>query len=138
MRRLKTSKAFKGSVFATFKDKETAENFVKNEDAKNFNGNELLRMMQNDYWAKEVAESKERKAAEKTLKQQKKEETIKKEEGARDAVHFIKGQVLRVSGLPAENVSYNLLKEYFAKFGTVAYVVHEDQSPEVCLYMLYS
>ncbi|VDN39175.1 unnamed protein product [Gongylonema pulchrum] len=46
MRRLKTgTRAFKGSVFVTFRDQSAAEAFVKNENAQ-FNGNTLLKMMQ--------------------------------------------------------------------------------------------
>lgn len=50
MRRLKTTKVFKGSIFATFSDKDAAESFVKNEEAQKFKDVELIRMMQNDYW----------------------------------------------------------------------------------------
>lgn len=46
MRREKSEKrAFKGSVFVTYKDQEKAEAFV-NSDTKQFNGNDLLKMMQ--------------------------------------------------------------------------------------------
>lgn len=46
MRREKSEKrAFKGSVFVTYKDQEIAEAFV-NSDTKQFNGNDLLKMMQ--------------------------------------------------------------------------------------------
>jgi lupus La protein len=133
MRRLKESKAFKGSIFATFKDKESAENFVKSEETQKFKDIDLIRMMQNDYWAKEIAENKERKAAEKALKNQKKNETRKNTDDAHSAVHFLKGQVLQVTGLPTENVSIALLKEFFNKYAPVAYAVYEQGSSEASL-----
>lgn len=46
MRRQKSeNRSFKGSVFVTYKDQAEAEAFVKN-DTKQFNGNDLLKMMQ--------------------------------------------------------------------------------------------
>lgn len=46
MRREKSDKrAFKGSVFVTYKDQKVAEAFVKN-DTQQFNGKDLLKMMQ--------------------------------------------------------------------------------------------
>uniref|UniRef100_A0A7E4VJ83 Lupus La protein n=1 Tax=Panagrellus redivivus TaxID=6233 RepID=A0A7E4VJ83_PANRE len=130
MRKTKVTKLFKGSIFATFDDVETAQKFVNSEDAKTWNEKELIRMMQNDYWAKEVAETKERRAAEKNLKQQKKLETIAQSEEAINAVNFVKGQVIKVTGLPTEGVSFALVREFFEKFAPVAYVVREDQSSE--------
>ena len=132
MRKIKASKAFKGSIFATFKDKEAAENFVKSDDAKTYKDTELTRMMQNDYWVKKTADIKEIKAAEKALKQNKKVEALVTSENARSAVHFLKGSVLHVTGLPTENINIALLKEFFGKFGPVAYAAHDDGSSEVC------
>uniref|UniRef100_A0A914ZC05 Uncharacterized protein n=1 Tax=Panagrolaimus superbus TaxID=310955 RepID=A0A914ZC05_9BILA len=136
MRRLKESRAFKGSIFATFKDKEAAEKFVKSEDTLKYKDTEVTRMLQNDYWAKEVAENKERKAAEKALKNQMKNETRKKTDDAHSAVHFVKGQVMRVSGLPTENVGFSVLKDFFNKYAPVAYAVYEQGSSEASLRFL--
>jgi lupus La protein len=134
MRRVKASKAFKGSIFATFKTKEDAENFVKNEDTQKYKDIELTRMMQNDYWAKKIAETKELKAAEKALKQQKKFESRKKEENAHSATHFLKGQVMHVNGLPTEgDIDIKLLKDFFSKYAPVAYAVYEPGSSEASL-----
>ncbi|EJD75548.1 La domain-containing protein, variant [Loa loa] len=72
MRREKSEKrAFKGSVFVTYKDQKTAEAFV-NSDTKQFNGNDLLKMMQNDYWANKQKELKEKRLAARVAKQAKK------------------------------------------------------------------
>uniref|UniRef100_A0AC34FY77 La protein n=1 Tax=Panagrolaimus sp. ES5 TaxID=591445 RepID=A0AC34FY77_9BILA len=138
MRKLKETKVFKGSIFATFKDKESAENFAKNEDTKKYKDIEVTRMMQNDYWAKEIAENKERKAAEKALKNQMKNETRKKTDDAHSAVHFVKGQVMHVSGLPTENVGFSILKEFFNKYAPVAYAAYEQGSSEASLRFLSS
>uniref|UniRef100_A0A914P2H5 Uncharacterized protein n=1 Tax=Panagrolaimus davidi TaxID=227884 RepID=A0A914P2H5_9BILA len=132
-RKFKNSKAFKGSIFATFKDKESAENFVKSEGTQKFKDIDLIRMMQNDYWAKIKTENKERKAAKKASKNQKKNETRKNTDDAHSAVHFLKGQVLQVAGLPTENVTIALLKEFFNKYAPVAYVVYDQGSSEASL-----
>lgn len=56
MRRLKGDRTFKGSVFVTFADKEAAQKFVQNEETKEYKGQELLKMMQMDYWVKKMQE----------------------------------------------------------------------------------
>uniref|UniRef100_A0AC34F105 Uncharacterized protein n=1 Tax=Panagrolaimus sp. ES5 TaxID=591445 RepID=A0AC34F105_9BILA len=113
MRKHRLYKSFKGSVFATFKDKETAENFVANEDAKKYKDIELIKMMQYDYWAKKSAEKKEKKA----LKQKEDEK-----------LEYLYGQIMRVTELPVENIDFNVLKEFFMQYGTVAYVDYTEEN----------
>lgn len=70
MRRLKGEKTFKGSVFITFADKESAQKFVQNDEAKEFKGQELYKLMQMDYWTKknqEVSRSLQTTQEEKSL-----------------------------------------------------------------------
>lgn len=78
MRRIKKTKTFKGSIFVTFVDRETAEKFTKDETSTTFNGKPLVVMMQNDYWQVKLKETKERKQAEKEAKLAKKAEVVKK------------------------------------------------------------
>uniref|UniRef100_A0AC34QPQ7 La protein n=1 Tax=Panagrolaimus sp. JU765 TaxID=591449 RepID=A0AC34QPQ7_9BILA len=118
MRRLKDTKAFKGSVFATFATTEEAQKVVESEDAKTFNEKEMTRMMQKDYWAKSIAESKEKKAAKKALIQQKKIEAIQEEQGAR----FVKGQIMLAKNFPTDQIPLNTLREFFGKYAPVGYI----------------
>ncbi|EFO19002.2 La domain-containing protein [Loa loa] len=116
MRREKSEKrAFKGSVFVTYKDQKTAEAFV-NSDTKQFNGNDLLKMMQNDYWANKQKELKEKRLAARVAKQAKKN---------LEMVHFVKGLVLSVENLPKEDCDLTKIKDFFKQFGDVQYVVYE-------------
>ncbi|MCP9260905.1 Sjogren syndrome antigen B (Autoantigen La) [Dirofilaria immitis] len=95
MRREKSEKrAFKGSVFVTYKDQKVAEAFV-NSDTKQFNGNDLLKMMHG----------------------------VKKKN--LEIVHFVKGLVLSVVNIPKENCDLMKVKDFFKQFGDVQYVVYE-------------
>uniref|UniRef100_A0A0R3RK00 Lupus La protein n=1 Tax=Elaeophora elaphi TaxID=1147741 RepID=A0A0R3RK00_9BILA len=126
MRREKSEKrTFKGSVFVTYKDQEVAEAFV-NSDTKQFNGNNLLKMMQNDYWANKQKELKEKRFAVRAAKQAKKKaseaESRKKN---LETVNFVKGLVLSVENIPKENCDLTKVKDFFKQFGDVQYVVYE-------------
>lgn len=68
MRRTKVGKIFKGSVFVTFGDKETALKFVENEATKKYKDIEMTKLMQETYWANKQKQQKEKKAAEKKVK----------------------------------------------------------------------
>uniref|UniRef100_A0A8R1TRD4 Uncharacterized protein n=1 Tax=Onchocerca volvulus TaxID=6282 RepID=A0A8R1TRD4_ONCVO len=126
MRREKSEKrAFKGSVFVTYKDQETAEAFV-NSDTKQFNGNDLLKMMQNDYWANKQKELKEKRLAARAAKQAKKKAAeIESKKKNLEIVHFVKGLVLSVENIPKEDCDLAKVKEFFKQFGDVQYVVYE-------------
>jgi hypothetical protein len=50
MRRFHKEKTFKGSIFATFANSETAEKFVKDETSTTHNERNLVKKMQTDYW----------------------------------------------------------------------------------------
>ncbi|CAD5206469.1 unnamed protein product [Bursaphelenchus okinawaensis] len=125
MRRLKKEKTFKGSVFVTFVDRETAEKFAKDENSKTFKDIELIKLMQDDYWAQKTAETKQRRQAEKDLKKQKQAEQKSEKEKNALASSFVKGAVLEVSGLGDEKFKYDDIKAFFNKFGPVAFVAYE-------------
>ncbi len=63
-------KQFKGSVFVTFTDRESAEAFMKLESVKNPDGVELRRMWQADYFDEKTKEYEEKKAKQKAEKKQ--------------------------------------------------------------------
>ncbi|MFH4981840.1 hypothetical protein AB6A40_008549 [Gnathostoma spinigerum] len=72
MRRVKgPSHQFKGSVFVTFKDRETSQAFVAN-DTNEYDGERLIKLMQDDYWAKKQKEVRERRANERNARMLKK------------------------------------------------------------------
>ncbi|VIO95622.1 La domain containing protein [Brugia malayi] len=125
MRREKSEKrAFKGSVFVTYKNQEIAEAFV-NSDTKQFNGNELLKMMQNDYWANKQKELKEKRLAARAAKQAKKKAVEAETKKNLEMVHFVRGLVLSVENIPKEDCDLAKLKDFFKQFGDVQYVVYE-------------
>ncbi|VDM97920.1 unnamed protein product [Thelazia callipaeda] len=116
---------FKGSVFVTYRHEKIAEDFVNN-DTKQHEGNDLIKMMQNDYWANKQKEMKEKRLAARALKQAKKkamEEESKRKN--RDIVHFVKGLVLSVENIPKNDCDLSKIKEFFKQFGDVQYVVYE-------------
>lgn len=50
MRRFPKEKTFKGSIFATFVDRDTAEAFVNDEASKTYKEKELTKLLQDEYW----------------------------------------------------------------------------------------
>merc|ERR1712029_234752 len=66
------SRNFKGSVFVTFKDKESAETFMALESVKNPEGEELARKWQTDYFAEKQKELEEKRAQKSQKKKKKK------------------------------------------------------------------
>jgi lupus La protein len=125
MRRLKQVKTFKGSVFATFVDRETAEKFVKDETSSTYNEKPLVKMLQDDYWQAKMKETKEKRQAEKQAKLAKKLEQIAEQDKASVQAKFEKGAVLEVAGLDPNETKYDELKTFFKSFGPVAFVAYE-------------
>ncbi|KAI1730700.1 la domain-containing protein [Ditylenchus destructor] len=113
-------KIFKGSVFATFETKETAEKVASNEEIKEYNSEPIFKLMQEDYFSKKNKERRDKKEAEKQIKQAKKSQTVEEQKQSLAATNFVKGLILKVSGVP-ENTDTMKLKEFFAGFGDVAY-----------------
>jgi len=114
-------RVFKGSAFVTYGDKETAEKVVSNFEAKEYKDQPLIVMMQEDYWASKNKQRKEKKGAEKNIKQAKNAQISEEQKQSLAATHFVKGLVLKVTGLPA-NTEMQKLKDFFKQFGDVGYV----------------
>uniref|UniRef100_A0A0M3HTZ3 Lupus La protein n=2 Tax=Ascaris TaxID=6251 RepID=A0A0M3HTZ3_ASCLU len=128
MRREKgAERRFKGSVFVTFKTRDLSEQFVNNE-TKQYAGNDLIKMMQDEYWAMKQQQMKDRKMADRNAKLAKKAAQAEEQAAALTTAHFLKGMVLSVDGLPKEGMDVKKIKEFFKKFGDVAYVVFETGS----------
>jgi len=129
MRRLKGEKTFKGSVFVTFADKESAQKFVQNDEAKKFKGQELYKLMQMDYWTKKNQENKQKREEAKALKQAKNKETQDESKKSVYAPIFVKGIILQVQGVPKEKLdlenskeTIKALKDFFQPYGEVAFI----------------
>lgn len=130
MRRLKKERTFKGSVFVTFADVETAKKFADDPAPLTFKDQPLEKMMQDDYWKKKTALNKEKREAQKALKQQKKAAQQEEEKNAVNT-HFVKGAVLQISGLGTDALKYEDLKTFFAEFGPVGFVAYEAGNDSV-------
>lgn len=68
MRRTRGTHIFKGSIFVTFTTKDEANAFLENKDVTKYKENDLTKCFQDDYWANKQKEIKEKKAAQKILK----------------------------------------------------------------------
>ncbi|VDN59981.1 unnamed protein product [Dracunculus medinensis] len=125
MRREKNeTHTFKGSVFCTFGDVETAKAFISN-DVKEYNGSPLLKMMQNDFWAMKQREQKEKREADRKAKLAKKLKDAEEQKREASIAHFVKGLVLSLSNLP-KDTNIQKLKEFLKNFGDVGYVVYSQ------------
>jgi len=62
-------RVFKGSAFVTYEGKETAETCIQNSEGKEFKGQPLVTLMQDTYWTNKNKERKEKRGAEKNIKQ---------------------------------------------------------------------
>ncbi|XP_076344889.1 la autoantigen-like isoform X2 [Tachypleus tridentatus] len=127
MRKFPNSPTFRGSVFATFINKEDAEKFVAAKDIK-FKNISLLRQMNVDFKKRKEIEYQER-----MKKKQKEKENQARDEEADDQKfveeEIVKGCVLKLSGL-SKNISRMDIKEIFNPHATVAYVEYNVDDPE--------
>lgn len=114
MRRLPSSRKFKGSVFATFEKEEDAKSFVSREGLK-YNEVELTRCFKKDH-QQEKKKAREARAAEKAQKQQKQEEAAQEEE-----TEIVLGCLLRLGDL-GEGTSWESIKQALAPYAEVAFV----------------
>jgi len=121
-------RVFKGSVFITFKDLETAKHFIADESTNKFNDIELIKKMQEEYWVqKREAVQKSREEA-KAVKQAKKVQMEEKLEKKVQEPHYVAGSVLKISGFTGPSLDYVAIKEFFQPYGEVAYVDSKDPS----------
>lgn len=96
MRRFKKEKSFKGSVFATFVDREIAQKFANDEGSSTYKDKPLVKMLQDEYWASKLKETKEKRQAEKQAKMAKKLQQIEEQEQEALKAKYEKGAVLEV------------------------------------------
>ncbi|KAI6214998.1 hypothetical protein M3Y94_00333700 [Aphelenchoides besseyi] len=124
MRRLqKRKKTFKGSVFVTFADVETAKKFVDDSNHETFKDKPMTKTLTGKRSQRKTNRKKEER---KSAKEAKKLEQIAEQERSVLAAHFVKGVVLEVSGFDAKNTKYEDLKTFFKTYGQVAFVAYEN------------
>lgn len=121
MRRIPTSRKFKGSVFATFASKEEADAFLALEGLK-FNELELTRCMKKEH-SEEKKRQREARLAEKAHKQQ------QQQEAEAEAEEVVLGCLLRLSGL-GESTSWESIKQALAPYAEVAFVEYNRGMPQ--------
>ena len=110
------SRHFKGSVFVTFKDKESAEKFLALESVKSPEGVELIRKWQSDYFKEKEEEyklKKEQKGKEKKSKKDVQEKQNEKDES--EAVAEVentlpKGAVMFMDGFKDDTMREDIKK----------------------------
>ncbi|XP_064466052.1 la protein homolog [Ornithodoros turicata] len=123
MRKLPSTRTFKGSVFATFSTKEEAEKFLALESV-TFNEIELVRCMKKEHSAEKHRQRQERQA-EKAKKRAKdgsaKKEESEEHENKLEPENIILGCILKLEGL-AENTSWQDVKTFFAPYAEIAFV----------------
>lgn len=123
MRRLPSSRKFKGSVFATFDKEEDAKRFVSQEGLK-YNELELTRCFKRDH-QQEKKRTREARMAEKAQKgQQKQVEAAQEEE-----TEITLGCLLRLRGL-GDSTSWESIKQALAPYAEVAFVDYARGKPE--------
>lgn len=132
----KNTKGFKGSVFVTFKDVESAEKFLKQEGLK-VKDQEITSKWQSEYFAEKSNEYLEKKNAkkEKAKKDDKKESEDKKEGEEEKKEEFVlpKGSVLVIKELGEEVKREDLKSELEAQFQTeptsIAFIYYNKGEP---------
>lgn len=133
---------FKGSVFVTFKDRESAEKFMAVESVKNPEGEELIRKWQEDYneEKKNEFEAKKQKVSEHKAGAKKVKEMVEKSEGKEEPEEenrLPKGAVLKLDKLN-ETTTREMLREKLEKdFGTthtdIAFIYFNKGDPTATL-----
>lgn len=124
MRRLPSSRKFKGSVFATFDKEEDAKSFVSQEGLK-YNELELTRSFKKDY-QQQKKKTREARLAEKAQKgKQKQEESTQEEE----ETEVILGCLLRLQGL-GKDTTWESIKQALSPYAEVAFVDYSRSKPE--------
>ncbi|CAN7944137.1 unnamed protein product, partial [Ixodes hexagonus] len=125
MRRLPSTRKFKGSVFATFDKEEDAKRFVSQEGLK-YNELELTRRFKKDH-QQEKKKARDARLAEKAQKQQKQQESAQEEE-----TEIVLGCLLRLEGL-GETTSWESIKQALAPYAEVAFVDYARGKPEAVI-----
>jgi lupus La protein len=135
---------FKGSVFVTFKDRESAEKFMAEESVKNPEGEELIRKWQEDYneEKKNEFEDKKRKinehkAGAKKVKEMVEKSGDNKEPEKEEDNSLPKGAVLKLSKLndttTREMLREQLEKDFGVTHSDIAFIYYSKGEPEASL-----
>lgn len=133
MRRIKKDdRTFKGSIFATFVDRDTADKFIKNEKSNIYQDKPLIKQFQDQYAEEKQKRSREQRIADKQAKQAKKLEQLVEQEKLSKQAKYEKGAILEINGLDPESTNFNELKTFFKQFGPVAFVAYEQGNETVC------
>lgn len=126
MRRLPSTRKFKGSVFATFDKEEDAKSFVSQEGIK-YNELELTRYFKKDYHQQKKITRAVRLAEKAQKEQQKQKESSQEEE--EEETEVILGCLLRLQGL-GEGTSWESVKQALSPYAEVAFVDYARSKPE--------
>lgn len=133
---------FKGSVFITFKDRESAEKFMAIESVKNPEGVELTRKWQDDYneEKKNEFEAKKQKIHEHKAGAKKVKEVVEKSEGKEEAEEenrLPKGAVLKLDKLnettTREMLREKLEKDFSVTHTDIAFIYFNKGDPSASL-----
>ena len=119
---------FKGSVFATYSDIETAKKLAEIQSLK-YKDLPIINKMQDQYMVDKKKDTSERRAAEKEVKQIKKKEVIDSQNKSTFQSFFIKGSVLLVDGFP-NDTPIESVKEFFNKYGQAEYVKQDKNEKD--------
>jgi lupus La protein len=132
MRRTKTEndepRVFKGSVFVTFADLDTAKKLASIQDLK-YKDIPLVNKMQDQHFVDKKSEIKKRKDAAKVVKHVQKNKIIQEQTIGRSQPERVKGSLLKVSGFP-KNTRFEIVKEYFLRYGKVNFVRMTDDETD--------
>jgi len=139
-------RVFTGSVFITFKDSETAKHFIDDESTNKFNGVELIKKWQEEYWTQKreaILKSRQEKKAEKRAKREQMEEEAKLKAAAKakkisKEPHYVAGSVLKISGFSGPVEDHVAIKEFFKPYGEVAYVCVDAKDPSKATLRVHS
>ncbi|XP_062853356.1 lupus La protein isoform X2 [Trichomycterus rosablanca] len=115
-------KTFKGSIFAVLDSEEAAKAFVARDDVKQFNGNDMIVLMKDDYFTKKSEERKQGRAQAKAKARSEKEEKQKQaEEEEMKSLEEQRGCVLKFSGV-LDQVSREDFHKIFAEHAQIKWI----------------
>ena len=132
---------FKGSVFVTYKDRESAEEFMAIPSVKNPEGEELIRKWQEDYneEKKNEFEAKKKRIDDHKAGAKKVKEIVERSEGKdqEEENRLPKGAVLKLDKLnettTREMLREKLEKDFGVSFGDIAFIYYNKGEPSASL-----
>ena len=138
------TKGFKGSVFVTFKDKESAEKFMQSEDKLTYKDQDILKKWQEVYFEDKKKEMEEKKKERDDLKksklekkkQKQKEQEAAEEGEAKQEISLPTGSVLHITGLNSETLREDIkaeLEKFKIDPKSIAYIYYQKGDEEAKL-----